>query len=105
VGGSARSDGVRSWFQKASDCRAMRCNEREPPRHNCLCSADQQSQMGRGSRKCEPLGASHGATQDSVANVSQLVTVDKDLLAERAGKLPRPKLELLPSGIDVVLGR
>lgn len=37
--------------------------------------------------------------------VSQIVTVDKDLLTERAGKLPRAKLELLLSGIDVVLGR
>lgn len=46
-----------------------------------------------------------GLPKDSAANVSQIVAVDKDLLAERAGKLPRPKLELLLSGIDVVLGR
>src|SRR5216684_2776711 len=46
-----------------------------------------------------------GLQKDSVANVSQIVTVDRDLLTERAGKLPRPKLELLLSGIDVVLGR
>jgi mRNA interferase MazF len=46
-----------------------------------------------------------GLPKDSVANVSQIVTVDKDLLTERAGKLPLPKLELLLSGIDVVLGR
>ena len=46
-----------------------------------------------------------GLPKDSVANVSQIVAVDKDLLTERAGKLPRQKLELLLSGIDVVLGR
>jgi mRNA interferase MazF len=46
-----------------------------------------------------------GLPKDSVANVSQIVTVDKALLTDRAGKLPRPKLELLLSGIDVVLGR
>ena len=46
-----------------------------------------------------------GLPKDSVANVSQIVTVDKDLLTERAGRLPRPKLELLLSGIDVVLGK
>jgi mRNA interferase MazF len=46
-----------------------------------------------------------GLPKDSVANVSQVVTVDKDLLTKPAGKLPRPKLELLLSGIDVVLGR
>ena len=43
--------------------------------------------------------------KDSVANVSQIVTLDKTLLTERVGKLPRAKLQLVLSGIDVVLGR
>lgn len=43
--------------------------------------------------------------KDSVANVSQVVALDKDLLTERVGKLPRAKVELVLSGIDVVLGR
>ncbi len=43
--------------------------------------------------------------KDSVANVSQVVTLDKALLSERVGKLPRAMLFLLLSGIDVVLGR
>jgi mRNA interferase MazF len=42
--------------------------------------------------------------KDSVANVSQIVTLDKQLLTARVGKLPRPKLELVLSGIGVVLG-
>jgi len=46
-----------------------------------------------------------GLPKDSVANVSQIVAVDKDLLTELAGKLARSKLELLLSGIDIVLGR
>ncbi len=46
-----------------------------------------------------------GLPKDSVANVSQIVTLDKTLLTERAGKLPRAKLHLVLSGIDVVLGR
>ena len=46
-----------------------------------------------------------GLPKDSVANVSQIVSVDKDLLTERIGKVPRTKLELLWSGIDVVLGK
>jgi len=46
-----------------------------------------------------------GLPKDSVANVSQIVTVARDLLTERVGKLPRAKLELLLSGMDVVLGR
>lgn len=43
--------------------------------------------------------------KDSVANVSQVVAIDKALLTERVGKLPRAKVELVLSGIDVVLGR
>lgn len=43
--------------------------------------------------------------KESVANVSQVVSLDKSLLTERVGKLPRPRLELLFLGIDLVLGR
>ena len=46
-----------------------------------------------------------GLPKESVANVSQIVSVDKDLLTARAGKLLHSKLELVLSGIDVVLGR
>ena len=43
--------------------------------------------------------------RDSVANVSQLVTLDKTMLTERAGKVPGAKLDLVLAGIDIVLGR
>ena len=46
-----------------------------------------------------------GLPKDSVANVSQIVTLDKSFLTERAGKLARAKAELILSGIDIVLGR
>ena len=46
-----------------------------------------------------------GLSQDSVANVSLILSLDRDLLTERVGKLPPAKLELLLTGIDVVLGR
>lgn len=46
-----------------------------------------------------------GLPKDSAANVSQIVTIDKQLLGERVGKLSRSKLELMLSGIDIVLGR
>jgi mRNA interferase MazF len=42
---------------------------------------------------------------DSVANVSQILTIDKALLTEHVGKLSRAKVNVLLSGIDVVLGR
>jgi len=46
-----------------------------------------------------------GLPRDSVANVSQIVTLDKKILTERMGNLPAAKLELVLAGIDMVLGR
>jgi mRNA interferase MazF len=46
-----------------------------------------------------------GLPRDSVANVSQPVTLDRDALTEPLGKLRDAKLQLVLSGIDVVLGR
>jgi len=46
-----------------------------------------------------------GLPNDSVANVSLIVALDKGQLAERTGKLPRRQLEAVLAGIDVVLGR
>jgi mRNA interferase MazF len=46
-----------------------------------------------------------GLAKDSVANVSQIVTLDRASLTERVGKLSRAKLELVLYGIDVLLGR
>ncbi len=46
-----------------------------------------------------------GLARDSVANVSQVVTVDKAALTERVGKLSAAKLQLVLAGIDIVLGR
>lgn len=53
-----------------------------------------------------PLRPRHtGLPKDSVANVSQIVALDRTLLTERTGKLPRTQLDLVLSGIDLVLGR
>jgi mRNA interferase MazF len=49
--------------------------------------------------------AATGLPKASVANVSQVVTLDKALLTDRTGKLSRARLESVLSGIDVVLGR
>jgi mRNA interferase MazF len=46
-----------------------------------------------------------GLPKDSIANVSQIVTLDKTSLTERAGTVPDAKLELVLAGIDIVLGR
>lgn len=46
-----------------------------------------------------------GLPKESVANVSQLVTLDRTSLTERAGRLSAARLEAVLNGIDVVLGR
>jgi mRNA interferase MazF len=46
-----------------------------------------------------------GLPKDSVANASQIVAVDRHLLLERTGRLAPAKLELVLSGIAIVLGR
>ncbi len=46
-----------------------------------------------------------GLSKDSVANVSQVITIDKELLTERAGKLNPALLAQVLNGIDVVLGK
>jgi len=46
-----------------------------------------------------------GLPKDSVANVSQLLSIDRALLTDRVGHLPAGDLRLLLVGIDLVLGR
>ncbi|MHB9003745.1 MAG: type II toxin-antitoxin system PemK/MazF family toxin [Coriobacteriia bacterium] len=46
-----------------------------------------------------------GLPKDSVANVSQILTLDKRTLTERVGALPGQKFDLVLYGIDVVLVR
>lgn len=46
-----------------------------------------------------------GLPKDSVANVSQVVALDRTLLEEHAGRISRAKIDLLLAGLDIVLGR
>jgi mRNA interferase MazF len=46
-----------------------------------------------------------GLPKDSVANASQIVTIGREFLSERVGRLPPKGLAQVMSGIDVVLGR
>jgi mRNA interferase MazF len=43
--------------------------------------------------------------KDSVANVSQLITLDRSLLSDRVGRLGPKYLEQIFHGIDIVFGR
>lgn len=46
-----------------------------------------------------------GLSADSVANVSQIVTLDRSGLSECVGKPPPTQVKLVLSGIEVALGR
>lgn len=50
-------------------------------------------------------GDETGLAQDSVANVSQIVTLDRQELVDRAGRLSRDRLRQVLDGISVVLDR
>lgn len=46
-----------------------------------------------------------GLPMDSVANVSQIYTLNKSRFSERVGKLPEPLLAEVYRGLSLVLGR
>jgi mRNA interferase MazF len=46
-----------------------------------------------------------GLPKDSVANVSQIVSVDRAVLSDRVGHLSKSDLRLILGGIDLLLGR
>ena len=45
-----------------------------------------------------------GLPRDSVANVTQLVTVDEEYLADRSGQIPRKLMSRVEAGLRLVLG-
>ncbi len=48
---------------------------------------------------------STGLPKDSVANVSQIIAVDRTLLTERTGRVSGNQLHAIFAGLDIVLGR
>ena len=46
-----------------------------------------------------------GLPRDAVANVSQIVTLDRSRLVDHVGRLGAPKLDSIIAGIELVLGR
>jgi mRNA-degrading endonuclease toxin of MazEF toxin-antitoxin module len=110
VGGVAGPKRIWTRFP-AADCRcARRRDESQSNRHRRLRSADQVPLTSNLKWADAPgnvaLSArTTGLPKESVANVSQILTLDKSLLDDYVGKIPRAKLDLILSGIDVVLGR
>lgn len=48
---------------------------------------------------------STGLPKDSVANLSQVVALDKTALTERTGRISKQQLQLVFAGLDIMLGR
>jgi mRNA interferase MazF len=46
---------------------------------------------------------STGLPRDSVANVSQIVALDRSLLTEQVGRIARRQIELVLKGIELIL--
>jgi len=46
-----------------------------------------------------------GLPRDSVANASQIITIDRSFLDERVGRLAPKQIAQVLNGIDVILGR
>ena len=51
------------------------------------------------------LSAKTGLPKDSVANVTQIIAIDRSLLVERVGRISPPQVELLWKGVDIVFDR
>ena len=49
-------------------------------------------------------GSETGLPRDSVANVTQLVTLDEDYLAERSGQIPQALMSRIEAGLRLVIG-
>lgn len=106
MGGPSVTDWFRALFSPSRCCRSRRRTQSKPDRDRYLCAAHQQSQVGGGAPGNVVLGAkTTGLAKDSVANVSQILTLDRGLLTECAGKVSKARVQLILAGLDVVLGR
>ena len=105
MGGSAGTDGLRAGLPQARCRRPGRRSESQSDRYCGLRAATSNLKWADAPGNVLLAARSTSLPRDSVANVSQLVALDKTSLTERAGKLSAAKVELLLSGIDVVLGR
>jgi len=95
----------------ATDDRAPSSVERPPvPDTRVQCddgsdASDQQSALGGRARQRAASRPKYRLGKDSVANLSQVITIDSTLLSERVGRVSRTQIELLFTGLDLVLGR
>jgi hypothetical protein len=61
--------------------------------------------LGRRAGQCIAVCQSDGPAKGFIVNTSQLITLDRAVLTEEVGKPSKRHLDLILSGIDIVLGR
>jgi mRNA-degrading endonuclease toxin of MazEF toxin-antitoxin module len=61
--------------------------------------------VGRRARERRTEGQVDGPFEGLVANLSQIVALDKTALTERAGRISRQQLQVVFAGLDIVVGR
>jgi mRNA interferase MazF len=96
---------VGSGVPAARTCGPGRRLQPEPRGVRRVCPAHQQPQMERGPGNVVIRARSTGQSKDSVANVSQIVALDRGLLLERIGRASKKQLGLVFAGLDLVMGR
>jgi len=67
--------------------------------------ADQHLKWAEAPGNVELPAKSTGLSKDSIANVSQIVTLDRELFTERVGRVSKKQVELVFAGLDLVMGR
>ena len=105
VGGSLGTNGVRARVPPSCDCRSGRPLNRS--RIGTVVVVPLTSNLQWADAPGNVLLSAEVTTlsKDSVANVSQIITIDKETLTERISKLPQNKLDLVYAGIDIILDR
>ena len=102
MGRSSRSNRVGTGISPPDRRAPERCPQSKSIGDGRLRSTDEQPTLGR---HVVLRARSTGLGKDSVANLSQIIAIDKALLSERVGRVSRSQIELLLAGLDVVLGR
>jgi mRNA interferase MazF len=105
VGGVARARRVRSRVSTTGGSGSGQPPESEPYRPVvCVPLTSNLVWADAPGNTLVPAKAA-GLPKDSVANASQIITIDRTFLADRVGRLPPKQFAQILQGVDVVLGR
>ena len=104
MGRPGRTGRVRTWFSTAGVGGAERCVQPKPHPDRHRARLDVQLRLVDAPGNVLVPAKASGLPKDSVANVSQVLTIDKDFLVELAGRIKGRLLSDVYSGLRLVLG-